>query len=241
MSESYGGGYAAPTGGGSPQPSGTVETAKNEAGQVAGTATQEAGHVVETAKSEAATVAGEAKTQVKDLYRQTQNELKDQAGAQQQRVADGLRSVGQELRAMAQKSDNPGIAADLVEQVSSRVSGAATWIGDRDPGSLVNEIKYFARRKPGTFIGVAALTGLVVGRLSRALADNAADEKKFSAAPAGGTVSPTVNVPPVPVTPAVDVAGVDAVGGTPVYDQSRATWDEVVTGEGSGNVRRDSI
>lgn len=240
MSESYGGGYAAPTGGGNSQPSGTVDTAKNEAGEVAGTATQEAGHVVETAKSEAANVAGEAKTQVKDLYTQTQSELKEQAGVQQQRVAEGLRTVGDELNSMVQTSENPGLAADLVQQVSSRVSGAATWIGDRDPGSLLSEVTSYARRKPGTFIAVAALAGLAVGRLTRALAENAADEKNAAPAsttPATGVAQPIANVPPVPPIP-VDVA---PVGGTPVYDQSRATWDEVVTGEGSGDVRRDAL
>ncbi|MFG6477310.1 hypothetical protein ACFXP7_13085 [Microbacterium sp. P06] len=246
MSESYGGGYTAPTGGESSQPSGTVETAKNEAGEVASTATHEAGHVVETAKNEAAAVAGEAKTQVKDLYTQTQGELKEQAGVQQQRVAEGLRSVGEELESMVQTSENPGIAADLVQQVSTRVSGAATWIGDRDPGSLLSEVTSYARRKPGTFIAAAALTGLVVGRLTRALADNAADDKKAAAAapsvPATTPAAPVpvVDVPPVPAIPS-DLAGGAPVGGTPLYDQSRATWDEVVTGEGSGDVRRDSV
>jgi uncharacterized protein YjbJ (UPF0337 family) len=243
MSESYGGGYAAPTGGVDAQPSGTVETAKNEASEVAGTATEQAGKVAETAKTEVKAVAGEAKTQVKDLYAQTQSELKEQAGAQQQRVAEGLRSVGDELNSMVQTSENPGVAADLLQQVSSRVSSAATWIGDRDPGSLLDEVKSYARRKPGTFIAVAALAGLAVGRLSRALAENAADEKNAAptaGAPAAGFVPPVADVPPVPSIPA-DVASAAPAAGTPLYDQSRASWDEVVTGEGSADVRRDSF
>lgn len=240
MSESYGGGYAAPTGGADAQPSGTVETAKNEASEVAGTATEQAGKVAETAKTEVKAVASEAKTQVKDLYTQTQSELKEQAGAQQQRVAEGLRSVGDELNSMVQTSENPGVAADLVQQVSSRVSSAATWIGDRDPGSLLSEVKAYARRKPGTFIAVAALAGLAAGRLGRALAENAADEKNAPSAPVTGGAQPIADVPPVPSIPA-DVASAAPVGGTPLYDQSRASWDEVVTGEGSADVRRDSL
>ncbi|MFG6504063.1 hypothetical protein [Microbacterium sp. P05] len=243
MSESYGGAPGTTPGAGTPQSSGSVETAKNEAGEVASTAKQEAGHVVETAKTEAANVTGEAKTQVKDLYRQTQSQLKEQAGEQQQRVSEGLRSVGEELQSMVDTSETPGVAADLVQNVSSRLSSAATWIGDRDPGSLVHEVSAYARRKPGTFIAVAALAGLVAGRLTRALADNAADEK--AAAPATPEVedasyAPAV-VPPVPSVPAVDVVAVDSAAGTPVYDSSRAAWDEIVTGEGSGDVRRDTL
>src|SRR3546814_13135001 len=83
----------------------------------------------------AASVARETKRQVKDLYSQTQRELKEQAAVQQQRVAEGLRSVGDELGSMAEKFETPGVAADLVSQVSSRLGGAATWIADRDPGS----------------------------------------------------------------------------------------------------------
>ena len=250
MSESYGGGLGDASAARTPEQSGAVETAKNEAGELAGTAKQEAGHVVATAKDEAANVAGEAKTQVKDLYAQTQSELKEQAGTQQQRVAEGLRSVGDELKSMASNAETPGVASDLVQQVSDRVSSAATWIGDRDPGSLLNEVKSYARRKPGTFIAVAALAGLAVGRLTRALAESAADQKA-AASSSGAAVTPApvttvpaagarVGVPPVPPVPA-DVTAADPAVGTPLYDQSRAAWDDVVTGGGDGDVRRDSI
>lgn len=249
MSESYGGGTSAASQGHSPQPSGTAETVKNEAGEVASTAASEAGHVVETAKFEAGVVAGEAKKQVKDLYAQTQSELKEQAAAQQHRVAEGLRSVGDELRSMVATAENPGMAADIVQQVSTRVSSAASWIGDRDPGSLLSEVKSYARRKPGTFIAVAALAGLAVGRLTRALAENAQDEHDSAGAstPSAGGASAGftgAGVPPVPPLPsgaAGEYATSEPAGATPVYDRSRAAWDDVVTGEGSGDVRRDTL
>lgn len=186
MSDSYEGASGAPVSG-TPQSPGTVETAKHEAAEVKNTAASEAGHVVETAKSEVGAVAHEAKNQVKDLYGQTVTQLKEQAGEQQRRVADGLRSVGGELSSMAENAEG-GIGADLVRQASSRIQGVAGWIGDRDPGSLLTEVKSYARRKPGTFIAVAALAGLVAGRLTRALTESAADEKN-SATGTSGTVT----------------------------------------------------
>lgn len=175
MSDSYG---AAASGS---QDGGKVDAAKHEAGELKDAATEQAGQVASTAKDEAASVAREARSQVKDLYSQTTSELREQAGQQQQRVAAGLRSIGDELGGMASGSQDQGLATDLVRQASDRVSGVAEWLDARDPGSLLAEVKSFARRKPGTFIAIAALSGVVAGRLARSLAGAAADEKEAAA------------------------------------------------------------
>ncbi|MER7797899.1 hypothetical protein [Microbacterium sp. NPDC096154] len=156
--------------------SGTTETAKHEASEVAGTAKAEAGHVVDTAKQEAKSVAHEAKTQAKQVYAQTRQELSDQAASQQQRVADGLRSIGDELQSLTRNAENRGMATEFVEQASARINDASSWLSQRDPGSLLNEVKSFARRKPGMFIAGALVAGVVAGRLTRALTENAKDE-----------------------------------------------------------------
>lgn len=119
---------------------------------------------------EATKVAAEAKTRVKDLYHQTRCELTAQARAQQERVASGLHSLSDELTSMAENSEGSGVAADLVGQTASRVGGVAQWLGNRDPGSLLDEVKDFARHRPGTFVALAAATGVLVGRFTRSLA-----------------------------------------------------------------------
>jgi hypothetical protein len=154
----------------------TSDTAKQEAAELKNTTTDQAKNVLGTAKDEASSVIGEAKWQAKDLYAQTQRELKDQANTQQQRLAGGLRSVSDDLNSLASgQPTSGGMATDLVRQVSSRLSSASSWIGDRDPGTLLQEVKQYARRKPGTFILLAAAAGVVAGRLTRALASNASD------------------------------------------------------------------
>lgn len=261
MSDIYGEGSSSASGVGSSSPSGTVDAAKHEASEIKDTAVHEAGNVVETGKSEVSTVAHEAVSQVKDLYSQTQRQLSDQAATQQERVASGLRSVGDELSSMADNSDNQGLGADLVRQVSSRVSGAASWIGDRDPAALLSEVKSYARRKPGVFIGVAALAGLAVGRLVRALGENAKDEHAASAGTATGVQTPAV--PPLPsttlgvgtATPGTAAPVTTGVvggsygaadplatpGSTPVYDQSRAAWEETNPAGGTRDDRSDTV
>ena len=181
MSESYGPVSTSPD---APElrRSTTVST-PTDATDVKDTAKAEAGRVVDTAKAEAGSVASEAKSQARTLYAQTKGELRDQAGKQQQRVAQGLRSAGDELNSLASgtPSPNAGIATDLVRQASTRVNGMASWLENRDPESLLNEVKYFARRRPGMFMGIALVAGVVAGRLTRALAEGSADRKADSA------------------------------------------------------------
>ncbi len=235
MSNSYGTDVSSGSGA---EPQGTVETAKHEAVELKDTATEQAKDVVGTAKNEAASVIGEAKSQVKDLYGQSQQELKEQAATQQQRIADGLRSVSDELHSMASGSEQNGLASDLVRQVSSRLSGAATWLGDRDPASVLSEVKSYARRKPGTFILGAVIAGVVVGRLTRALASNASDDK----AAADRTTPPRAvgAVPqreqweaPVPAAPF-------EVGETPIFAQSAPAFADPSASE-DRNVRPNSF
>ncbi|MBT2484470.1 MULTISPECIES: hypothetical protein [unclassified Microbacterium] len=200
MSQSYGEGAPGVEHAGS-QSSGTIETAKQDAAELKDSVTQHAGDVVGTAKSEAGAVAHEAKNQAKDLYAQTTSELKEQAAVQQRRVAEGLRAVGGELGTMADNSEEGGVGADLVRQVSQKVEGVAGWIGDRDPGALLSEVKSYARAKPGTFIAVAALAGLVAGRLTRALSEGAKEAHDASSTEASGTGVGATSVPAV-TTPA---------------------------------------
>ncbi|WP_270365490.1 hypothetical protein [Microbacterium algeriense] len=207
----------------SPDSPGKVDAVKHEAADLKDTAATQAKDVLGTAKDEAATVVGEAKIQAKDLYAQTQRELKEQANTQQQRVAGGLRSLSDELGSMAANSSGSGIAGDLVQQVSGRLSSAASWLGDRDPGSVLTEVKRYARRKPGTFILAAAVVGVAVGRLTRALASNASDDKDATPAP----VPPPVQVQPDPAVPVPVGTTTDVGAGTPLYDQTASTRPDI--------------
>lgn len=161
------------SGSGSHSGSGTVDAAKQEAAGVASTAKDAAGGVVDTAKGEAANVAHGVKLNARQLLTQTKGELTDQAATQQQRVAEGLRSISDELSTMAGASNNGGVATDLVQQAADRSSSVAQWLENRDPGSLLNEVKSFARRRPGAFLLLAAGAGVLAGRLGRGMADNA--------------------------------------------------------------------
>lgn len=105
---------------------------------------------------------------------------------------------------MAMASDQPGVASDLVRKAAERSSAVASWLDGRDPGSVLDEAKSFARKRPGTFLLLAAGAGVVAGRLARGLSAGA-PEAPGSFVPAAGTA-----IPP----PAVDLPGAEAASGS---------------------------
>jgi hypothetical protein len=151
-----------------PQTGGTASTAKNEAKDVGREAVGGAQQVAGTAKDQAANVAGEAKYQAKDLIGQARHEARQQTQQQQQRAAQGLRTAAESLGSMAQNADS-GIAQQVVQNVSERVQSAASWLEQREPADLLDEVRSFAARRPGLFIGIAVGAGVLAGRLTKGL------------------------------------------------------------------------
>ncbi len=173
----------------------TADTAKNEAVEVAHQASESAHSVAESAKAGAADVTAEAKTNARELLQQATKDLTDQAGAQQQKVAEGLHSISEELHSMASASEQPGVATDLVRQAAERSSAIAGWLDGRDPGSLLTEVKSFARERPGTFLMLAAGAGILAGRLSRSLSAGAPGSTPGDISAPGTSAAPNTRVP----------------------------------------------
>lgn len=232
MSDSYQPVTPTWTDAGSSRPTGTADVAKDQASHLKQASTDAGKQVAGTAKDEAKNVASEAKSQAKDLLGQTRTQLSDQAGEQQKRLASGLRSIGDELSTMADKSENAGPATDLVRQAASRVGGVATWLDDRDPGSLLSEVSSFARRRPGTFIAIAAVAGVLAGRLTRSVVSEVKEEREASAGSADLTDA-------APVTPASYTGTTDPGFTTPAYASTTDDFDTAGDYVGSGSSTDD--
>jgi hypothetical protein len=158
--------YGEPTGSDTGSGS-TVDTAKSEAANVKDTAAGAAAGVKDVAKSEATNVAQEAKYQARNLVDQTRSELRGQASNQQSAFAERLHGWASELGSMASKSDESGPMSDLAQEASRRVGEFSHWLDNHEPADLLNEVKRYARRKPGTFLALCAAAGVVAGRLTR--------------------------------------------------------------------------
>jgi ElaB/YqjD/DUF883 family membrane-anchored ribosome-binding protein len=167
----------------------TPQTPADRAGTVGHETKQAAGDVAQTATQEAKQVGREAKDQARQLWSQTRRDLTDQATTQQTRVAGGLRELADQLGAMAGSTEQDGMAKGLVDDVARRAGDAATWLDQRDPGTLLEEARSFARQRPGTFLAIAAGVGVLAGRLSRSLVDEARDSDDSTSVGSASTSS----------------------------------------------------
>jgi hypothetical protein len=127
--------------------------------------------VAETASDQGAQVAREARAQARDLLGQARDQVTEQARSTQSQAADGLHSLAGELREMADGGERQGVASDLAAEAADRLGSLADWIGRREPGDLVDEVRKLARRRPGAFLIGAAVAGVLAGRLTRGTID----------------------------------------------------------------------
>jgi hypothetical protein len=172
----YSGSYAPQTGEPVGEPS-TTDVAREEAAGVGQHAREAGGQVAQTATDQARQVVAETGQQARDLLGEAQGQARDQASVQQQKAAQQLHSVADELGQMADNSGQSGLAAELARQAADRAHGAASWLEQREPADLLDEVRNFARRRPGAFLIGAAVAGLAAGRLTRGLKDRSSGQQ----------------------------------------------------------------
>jgi hypothetical protein len=185
-----------------------AQRVKDQASDLANSGVQAGKHVGDVAREQASGVAAEAGRQGRNLLEQAQGQLHEQAAEGQHRIAQKLLSLSDELRSMAENS-NQGVAVDVTQQAASRVRDAGHWLEKREPGQVVSEVQSFARRRPAVFLVLAAGAGLVAGRLTRGLKDAAADDSTETAIPA--TAPGLGRQPAQPAQPA-DAGGYPSYG-----------------------------
>jgi hypothetical protein len=148
-----------------------IDITSAEAGGPATMPQEAAGRVASAAQGQGGRVAGEARRQAGKLVGEASTQVKEQAEEQKAKAAQGLRSLSKELQSMADGSDQSGLAADLAWQASQKSQEIADWLDRRDTGSLVEEVREFASRRPGTFLAGCVVAGVVAGRLTRGAVD----------------------------------------------------------------------
>jgi hypothetical protein len=171
---------------GSSPAEGVAEVAQDEAGNLKETSAEAVGQVAGTVKEKASDMTSEVREQTRRLAGQTRDELAGQFSQQKERATTSLRSVSDELRGMAEHGQS-GLGAQLARHGASFTDQAADFLQQREPGELLDEVRGFARRKPGMFLLVAAGAGVIAGRLTRALAAGGSDT---SSNPSSNTGTP---------------------------------------------------
>lgn len=173
----------------------TADAAKGEASRLKDTAAQTGSDLADTAKEQAAQVTADAKDQAKQLAGEARDQLTDHAGSQMQRAAGNLRSLSDELSGMAHHSEQSGMGAQLARQGSDVAGKAASYLEDRQPGDLVDDLRDFARRRPGTFILGATVAGVLVGRLTRGVQSANSNDDSSGSRTVPATTPPSTSTP----------------------------------------------
>lgn len=144
-----------------------ADAAKNEVGAVAGSAKGAAADVAGTAKEQVAQVATEAKSQLGTLTTQAKTQVTEQANVQTQKAAQAARGFADQLQALARGDAPEGVATDLVREISQRVQQIAGKLETSEPQDLLDEVRRYARNRPGMFLLSAVAAGFVGGRLAK--------------------------------------------------------------------------
>jgi hypothetical protein len=205
--------------------SGDSAEAKERAQKVAGSAAEEGQHLAGVAQEHAKKISGEAKDQLRGLMDDATSQIDEQSRTQKSKLAETLRGFGEDLdRMSSQDSEDAGggPAQQLVQQAAHQATELAGRLENREPKELLDDVRHFAQRKPGTFILGALAAGIVVGRLTRgAKAARDQDEAPSNVQPTveRGSVAAApaterfVDPTPLPPTFGADVAGTPATGG----------------------------
>ena len=161
-----------------------------------GSTTDQAKHAASVASDEAKQVASDVRDQARGLLDETKNQVQDQSRTQRDRLVETLRTFGDDLDGMAQ--DGNGLASGAAREVAQRVRTISERLDGREPSELLEDLRSFARRRPGMFLAGAVISGVVVGRLLRGGRDAAQAETSRAETDIGATQSQAF----APVTPA---------------------------------------
>lgn len=156
-------------------------TAKDQAATVAQSATSAAAEVTGTAKEQVGSVVGETVAQAKDLTGQVKQQAAQQVSSQTDKATTALRDIARQLS----DGDTSGMVGTVLTEVGTRVQGFADALEQKGPQGLLDDVRRFARRSPGTFVLGAALAGLVTGRLVKGMNGQQQEQLALPAGPRG--------------------------------------------------------
>jgi len=146
-----------------------ADTAKKEGQDLAQRAAGSTGQVAQTAKEEAKAVVQEATTEARDLAGQARTEVKAKFDDQRQRLSGALRTSGQEFAQFARSEEQSPLTKELARRAGEYAQNVGDYLDRADTGRVLNDVRSFARRRPGAFLLIATIGGVVVGRLTRSV------------------------------------------------------------------------
>jgi len=152
------------------------ETASNAAEQgreVAGDAAEHARELATSAREQAGEVTREAVHQGQRVLSDATDKVREQAHSQAEQAVGALRGLSDQARALAEgRPQEAGPLGDYAQRLAGSVSQAADRLEQRGLEGSIDDLKRFARRRPGVFLLGAGIAGFAAGRLLRGARDD---------------------------------------------------------------------
>lgn len=144
------------------------EQATRAGKEVTQTAMEGAQQVMGDVRQQGMQMTHEATQQFHDLAHEASTQLRDQASTQADRAAMQLRQLSEQAMALAEgRTGDAGPLPQYAQQVTERLSNMAQRLENGGAEGALDDIRRFARRKPGTFLLLAGMTGFAAGRIMR--------------------------------------------------------------------------
>ena len=163
----------------------SAAAAREEGQRVAGMAKEQASEVATEAAAQARNVVSDAVSQVSD-------QMREQGGTQRDRLVATLTTLGDDLSTMADQT-SPGLATDLTRQIADQARSLTSRLDGREVGDLLDDLRNFARQRPGVFLLGSLVAGVVAGRLLAGTRDGIA----------GAEATKSLSTPSEPAAPAL--------------------------------------
>ena len=146
-----------------------IETARAESAEVAETAKQAGKEVMSEVGEQTTSVARTAKEQFGELATQTRQELKAQSEQRGEQLAARMQTWAGQMKALVEgRVEDAGELRGLIGDAQQRLESYASSLRERGPDGVLQDVRAFARRRPGMFLLAAGATGFAIGRIVKA-------------------------------------------------------------------------
>lgn len=163
------------------------QAAREQGQQVKGSAQDAASNVAGTAGERAQEIRQQAGTHARGIAGEAGRQLRSRADQETERAGTALSTAGSQLQALAEgRTDEAGVFGEYVQQAAESVNRWADSVQERGFDGLVDDLRTYARRKPGMFLLSAVAAGVVAGRFGRNLREEMSDDSGGSSSSGTG-------------------------------------------------------
>ncbi len=189
------------------------------------------GEVTQQAKQQGQQLAQQARQQAGELATRGGEQVKSQLANQKHDASQRLTPIQVALRETAQqlRKQGQGSVAEYADKTSDQVERFSGYLRETDVDEIMDEVRGFARRRPGVFLGGTVALGFLATRFLKSSSQEAgsAGDASGAAPTAAGTATSTATVtqgtqePPGTALPPRAVEGELPRAGQPLSERDR--------------------